>query len=83
MHVGYLAENVGRVDYGALRKGGYPTDSVWIKSVNKTISHVRLKRSGARLYVEQANQMLALRCAVKWTPKSNGTFDRVFEAYRL
>jgi hypothetical protein len=28
-------------------------------------------------YVEKANQMLALRCA-----KYNGTFERVFEAYK-
>ena len=43
----------------------------------KAMSRVRLKRLGAWWYVEQANQMLALRCA-----KYNGTFDRVFEAYK-
>jgi hypothetical protein len=41
------------------------------------ISHMRLKRSGAWWYVEQANVMLALRCA-----KYNGTFERVFERYK-
>jgi hypothetical protein len=45
-----------------------------IESANKFISRVRLKRSGAWWYVEQANMMLALRCA-----KYNGTFARVFE----
>ncbi len=74
---GYLRENRGRVNYGSLRKGGYPIGSGAIESANKAISHVRLKRSGAWWYVEQANQMLALRCA-----KYNGTFERVFEAYK-
>jgi hypothetical protein len=36
-----------------------------------------LKRSGAWWYVEQANHMLALRCATY-----NGTFESVFEIYR-
>ena len=73
----YLKENQGRVKYGALRRKGYPIGSGGIESANKFISHVRLKRSGAWWYVEQANEMLALRCA-----KYNGTFERVFELYR-
>jgi len=75
--IGYLTNNQDRVDYGFARKGGYPIGSGGIESANKFISHVRLKRSGAWWYVEKANQMLALRCA-----KYNGTFDRIFEAYR-
>ena len=75
--IGYLTNNQDRVDYGFARKGGYPIGSGGVESANKFISHVRLKRSGAWWYVEKANQMLALRCA-----KYNGTFDRIFEAYR-
>ena len=75
--IGYLRNNHGRLDYGFARKGGYPIGSGGIESANKFISHVRLKRSGAWWYVEQANGMLALRCA-----KYNGTFDRVFERYK-
>jgi len=74
---GYLTNNQGRVDYGFARKGGYPIGSGGIESAHKFIGHVRLKRSGAWWYVERANQMLALRCA-----KYNGTFDRVFDAYK-
>lgn len=73
----YLTNNQKRVDYGFARKGGYPIGSGGIESAHKFIGHVRLKRSGAWWYVEKANQMLALRCA-----KYNGTFDRVFEAYK-
>jgi Uncharacterised protein family (UPF0236) len=73
----YLQRHQERVDYRFARKGGYPMGSGGIESANKCICHVRLKRSGAWWYVENANQMLALRCA-----KYNGTFDWVFEAYR-
>ena len=74
---GYLKENQRRVKYRALRRKGYPIGSGGIESANKFISHVRLKRSGAWWYVEQANAMLALRCA-----KYNGTFRRVFQRYQ-
>lgn len=73
----YLTNNQGRVNYGFARKGGYPLGSGGIESAHKFIGHVRLKRSGAWWYVERANHMFALRCA-----KYNGTFDRVFEAYK-
>jgi len=43
----------------------------------KSISHVRLKRSGAWWYLAQANHMLALRCAIY-----NGTFEHIFETYK-
>ena len=75
--IGYLTNNQDRVDYGFARKGGYPIGSGGIESAHKFISHVRLKRSGAWWYVEKANGMLALRCA-----KYNGTFDRIFDAYK-
>lgn len=76
--VGYLTNNQHRIDYGSARKGGYPIGSGGVESSNKFISHVRLKRSGAWWYVEKANQILALRCA-----KYNGTFDTVFENYKV
>jgi hypothetical protein len=75
--IGYLKENKDRVDYKFYRKGGYPLGSGGIESSNKTICHVRLKRSGAWWYVEKANQMLALRCA-----KYNGTFQNLFLKYK-
>ena len=75
--LGYLRENQGRMKYRSLRRKGYPIGSGGIESANKFISHVRLKRSGAWWYVEQANVMLALRCA-----KYNGTFQRVFARYK-
>ena len=75
--IGYLTNNRERVDYGFARRGGYPLGSGGIESAHKFIGHVRLKRSGAWWYKENANHILALRCA-----KYNGTFDRVFEAYK-
>jgi hypothetical protein len=75
--IGFLRNSEGRLHDRAARKGGYPIGSGGIESANKCISHVRLKRSGAWWYVEKANHMLALRCAIY-----NGTFERVFEAYK-
>jgi hypothetical protein len=75
--IGFLRNNAGRLHYRTARKGGYPIGSGGIEAANKSISHVRLKRSGAWWYVEQANHMLALRCAIY-----NGTFQSVFEAYQ-
>jgi hypothetical protein len=74
----YLHAHRDRTHYRQLRRGGYPIGSGGIESSNKFICHVRLKRSGAWWYELNSNQMLALRCA-----KYNGTFDRVFERYRL
>lgn len=73
---GYLKENKDRMNYKRVKKGGYPIGSGGIEASNKTICHVRLKRSGAWWYVENANYMLALRCA-----KYNGTFKRIFTKY--
>lgn len=73
----YLENNKERLNYGSLRKGGYPLGSGGIESANKFICHVRLKRSGAWWYVPNGNKMLALRCA-----KYNGTFNRIFDHYQ-
>jgi hypothetical protein len=73
----YLENNKERMDYGSLRKGGYPLGSGGIESAHRFICHVRLKRSGAWWYVANGNKMLALRCA-----KYNGTFDRIFDRYQ-
>jgi hypothetical protein len=75
--IGFLRNHAKRLHYRTARKGGYPLGSGGIEAANKGISHVRLKRSGAWWYREQANHMLALRCAIY-----NGTFERVFEAYK-
>jgi hypothetical protein len=75
--IGFLRNSAGRLHYRRARKGGYPIGSGGIEAANKSISHVRLKRSGAWWYLEQANHMLALRCAIY-----NSTFERVFEAYK-
>jgi hypothetical protein len=74
--IGFLRNSEGRLHYRPARKGGYPIGSGGIEAANKSISHVRLKRSGAWWYVEKANHMLALRCATY-----NGTFENVFEIY--
>jgi Uncharacterised protein family (UPF0236) len=75
--IGFLRNSAERLHYRRARKGGYPIGSGGIEAANKSISHVRLKRSGAWWYLKQANHMLALRCAIY-----NGTFERVFEAYK-
>lgn len=74
--IDYLTEHSGRVDYGKLRRGGYPLGSGAIESANKFICHVRLKRSGAWWKVENANNVLKLRCA-----KYNDKFDSMFEQH--
>jgi hypothetical protein len=75
--IGFLRNSAERLHYRKARKGGYPIGSGGIEAANKSISHVRLKRSGAWWYLKQANHMLALRCAIY-----NSTFARVFEAYK-
>lgn len=75
--LGFLRNSAGRLHYRRARKGGYPIGSGGIEAANKRISHVRLKRSGAWWYLEQANHRLALCCAIY-----NGTFAHVFEAYK-
>jgi hypothetical protein len=75
--IGFLQNNAERRHYRTARKGGYPIGSGGIEAANKSISHVRLKRSGAWWYLAQANHMLALRCAIY-----NGTFEHIFEVYK-
>lgn len=75
--VRYLINNRKRIDYGRNRKGGYPIGSGGIESANKYIGAIRLKRSGAWWYVGNANEMLALRCAIY-----NGTYEKVFSSYK-
>ena len=72
---GLLRNSAERLHDRSARKGGYPIGRGGIEAANKRISHVRLKRSGAWWSLEQANHMLALRCAI-----DHGTFERVFEA---
>lgn len=72
--VNYLDKNRERVEYGRLRRGGYPLGSGAIESANKFISNIRLKRSGAWWKVEYANNILKLRCA-----KYNDKFDSFFD----
>ena len=75
--IGFLRNSAERLHDRTARKGGYPIGSGGIEAANTSIRHVRLKRSGARWYVEKANHMLALRCATY-----NGTFASVFEIYQ-
>jgi len=70
--IGYLSERTDKLNYGALKRGGYHIGSGGIESSNKFISNVRLKRSGAWWYPTNANNILKLRCA-----KYNGTFDKI------
>lgn len=74
--VRYLKSNKTRIGYGKLRRGGYPLGSGAIESANKFICHVRLKRSGAWWKIDNANNVLKLRCA-----KYNAKFDDVFEIH--
>jgi hypothetical protein len=74
--IGFLRNNAQRLHDRTARQGGYPIGSGGIESANNSISHVRVKRSGAWGYLERANHMLALRCALY-----HGTFDHIFEAY--
>lgn len=74
--VNYLKKNQDRVEYGRLRRGGYPLGSGAIESANKFISNIRLKRSGAWWKVDYANNILKLRCA-----KYNSKFDSFFAEF--
>jgi hypothetical protein len=75
--ISYLSQRRDKVNYGALKRGGYHIGSGGIESANKFISSVRLKRSGAWWYPSKANNILKLRCA-----KYNGTFDKVMAEAR-
>lgn len=72
----YLGNNSHRIDYAAAKKRQFPCGSGGIESANKAICHTRLKRSGAWWIEENANTLLALRCA-----KCNGTLDSLYKKY--
>jgi len=73
----YLLNHGEKMDYDSARRGGYHICSGAIESANKFISHTRLKRSGAWWYINNANNMLKIRCA-----KYNGTYDTIIEKYK-
>lgn len=73
----YLANHCEKMNYGSVKRGGYHIGSGAIESANKFISHTRLKRSGAWWYIQNANNILKIRCA-----KYNGTYDKVIEKYK-
>jgi hypothetical protein len=71
-----LSKNRNRLDYGKAKRGDYPLGSGAIESANKFICHTRLKRSGAWWKVENANNILKLRCA-----QYNNKYDENFAKY--
>ncbi len=73
----YLTNHCEKMHYDSARRGGYHIGSGAIESSNKFISHTRLKRSGAWWYIQNANNILKIRCA-----KYNGTYDKVIEKYK-
>lgn len=73
----YLTNHCEKMDYSSAKRGGYHIGSGAIESANKFISHTRLKRSGAWWYIQNANNILKIRCA-----KYNGTYDNVIVKYK-
>jgi hypothetical protein len=53
----YLKNNCTKMNYDTAKRGGYHIGSGAIESANKFISHVRIKRSGAWWYKENANNI--------------------------
>ena len=76
--INYLHNNKDKIDYARNKAEGFPNGSGAMESANKFLCHTRIKRSGAWWLEENCNEMLAVRCAIY-----NGTFDRVFEHYRV
>ena len=74
----YLKNNCSKMNYSSAKRGGYHIGSGAIESANKFISHVRIKRSGAWWYIENANNILKIRCA-----KYNGAFDRIIRKFKI
>jgi hypothetical protein len=73
----YLSNHREKMNYDSTKRGGYHIGSGAIESANKFISHTRLKRSGSWWYIQNANNMLKIRCA-----KYNGTYDKIMEKYK-
>ena len=78
---GYLSNNKDRLLYGKARRGEYPIGSGAIESANKFIGHVRLKRSGAWWKINNANNVLKLRCA-RYNKQFNQFFENFEQAHR-
>jgi len=74
----YLSNHGDKMNYGEAKRAGYHIGSGGIESSNKFISNTRLKRSGAWWYIENANNILKLRCA-----KHNGTYDEVIKNFMV
>jgi len=75
--INHLDTHRHQIDYISDLKKGLPIGSRAIETANKFICHTRMKRSGAWWVKKNGNAMLRVRCAIY-----NGTFDRVFDAYR-
>ena len=73
----YLSDHTHKTRYSSAKRAGYHTGSGAIESANKFISNTRLKRSGAWWYIDNANNILKIRCA-----KYNGTYDRIVKKYK-
>jgi len=74
----YLSDHTNKTRYASAKRAGYHIGSGAIESSNKFISNTRLKRSGAWWYIDNANNMLKIRCA-----KYNGTYDRIVNKYKV
>ena len=73
----YLSDHTHKMRFRSAKRAGYHFGSGAIESLNKFISNTRLKRSGAWCYIDNANNMLKIRCA-----KYNGTYDRIVKKYK-
>ncbi len=75
--INYLSDHTNKTRYATAKRAGYHIGSGAIESSNKFICSTRLKRSGAWWYIDNANNMLKIRCA-----KYNGTYDRIVKNYK-
>ena len=72
---GYLIRNKGRMTYGTFKEDGLTIGSGGMESANKSVSHLRLKRTGCWWKMSHANEILRLRCA-----KANGTLEKILNS---
>jgi hypothetical protein len=75
--IGYLQRHRDRVNYRFARKRGYPIGSGGIESATSVSIMCGLSAQQPSGMWKMPIRCWPLRCA-----KYNGTFDRVFEAYR-
>lgn len=73
--ISYLTNNRQRMNYHLAKEKGYTIGSGGMESANKSVSHTRLKRTGAWWKPSHANEILKLRCA-----KVNGTLDEILDS---